>query len=250
MATISLSPAAGESLRAHGKFRKVRLKPITRYGQYRGDGTLELSDSGLRVSGRHVYSMGARWGFGLLLFVVSLIVTLGTFAPGFLVIYLLAEYVVLKREEVSASWSDVRSYVADSKRELIAVDFRASELCSPIVLRSPDWRRALDILREKVPQADAALIVVPAATKGRALWSSSWAFIGWYLLFFLCAMMLLVMILTMSGNVGGIPGIQSPVLRALAWLTAFGAPALPAAFLARRHFTRRRQDRKPHAEHM
>ena len=146
---------------ASGKFRKVAVRPITVKGRYRGKGIMQIDEQGIKIFGRHVFSLGARWGIALGIFFGSLIITMamtggaGYFAPGLIPLYFLMEYGILKRENISIPYSALKGYAADPRGNLIAVTFEGSTLCTPAVLRTENWREVLRTLREKVPQLDA-----------------------------------------------------------------------------------------------
>jgi len=144
-----------------GKFRKVAVRPITVRGRYRGKGIMQVDEQGIKIFGRHVFSLGARWGIALAIFFGSLIITMALtggaayFAPGLIPLYFLMEYGILKRENISIPYSALKGYAADRKGNLIAVSFEGSPWYTPAVLRTENWREVLRTLREKVPQLDA-----------------------------------------------------------------------------------------------
>jgi hypothetical protein len=152
----------------YGKFRKVRMKPFKAYGNYRGEGRIEFTGDGLRICGRHVMSMGARWGIGLALFFGLLVLTMGTFAPGVIPLYLILEYVWLKREDTTVPFCNVIGYASDPKRSLVGIDFHGPEWCRPVVLKSERWQELAAMLRQKMPDRDAPAIVISPLGKGRA----------------------------------------------------------------------------------
>lgn len=238
---------APSALHVTGKFRKLRIEPLRRVGQYRGEGALTFGNDGFRVSGRHVLSMDVRWGIGLSLFVGILIVTGGLFAPGWIPLYLLVEYVWLTREDLSVRFDDVQGFAADARRELIAIAFAGSSWCSPVVLKTPHWRQAFELLQARAPAANGTpcrsrtgdpIAIRPPLSRGRALWNSAWVLIGWYLLGFalLGAMVNLALALI---NLGSIEEMRNPALRALTLTMVFIAPLAVAGLLARRYFLRR-----------
>jgi len=140
-----------------GKFRKVRVKALgmKEYGRYRGQGKLTIDDEGIKIEGRHVKSIGARWGIGILLVIASAIVTRGAVVLGFIPVYLLVEYAILNRENLSIPWAKVRKYAFDPKQQLVAVDFEGPDWTSPSVMRTPDLARVAQTLRERAPEKDA-----------------------------------------------------------------------------------------------
>jgi len=136
-----------------GKFVKKRLKPIRRYGQFRGEGRIVLSDAGIRIQGKHVFSLGARWAFGLVIWVVVVVLSAGTLIPGILLMYPIVEYWWLRKETLSFPYSSVKEVVVDEARQLVALDFQGSRWCTPAVLRSPDWQALVQGLRSNLPSA-------------------------------------------------------------------------------------------------
>jgi hypothetical protein len=223
----------------YGKFRKVKIKPLNGYGNYRGEGKIEFTDDGFRICGRHVFSLGARWGLGLAIFFGLLIVTSGLFAPGFIPLYLILEYVWLKREDTMVPFSDVINYVSDPKQTLIAIDFHGPQWCRPIVLKTEKWQEALAILRQKIPNQDASLMVNSPLSKGRAIWLSSLMFIGSYLLFIILTMLIVVPIMTSQG-VSSIPDIKNTMTRTLTWFIVFGLPFFSSILLAKWYYRKKR----------
>ena len=158
IASVPVTPTVSRTKTFSGKFRKVKIKPLRNFGNYRGQGTIEVSDDSLRIYGRHVLSMGARWGIGLALFFGFLILTLGMFAPGIIPLYLIMEYVWLKREDIKVPFSNVIHYVSSPKKSLVGIDFHGDKYCRPVVLRSENWQELLAMLRQKMPDRDASRI--------------------------------------------------------------------------------------------
>jgi hypothetical protein len=120
---------------------------MTAYGQFRGPGKIVVSDTGVQIVGKHVYSLGARWGFGLLVAIGVAVLTLGTLVPGILLIYPVVEYWWLKKETMDMPFSQVRGVVTDSSRQLVALDFQAAKWCTPAVLKSPDWKNLAEAMK-------------------------------------------------------------------------------------------------------
>jgi hypothetical protein len=121
-----------------GRFRKARVRPLKKYGQYRGRGQLEVGPNVVTIRGKHVYSLGARWGLGLTLFFGSLILTMGAFAPGFILIYLIVEYWWLKKEDRTVLFSSITGVALDATRQLLAIEFLTYDGGSAVVLKSPE----------------------------------------------------------------------------------------------------------------
>lgn len=139
-----------------GKYRKVRIPPLSKrtYGVYRGAGTLLLEDGGIRISGKHVLALGARWGIGIGLAVASAILTAGALILGFIPIYLLVEYVFLKKEELTVPWDKISGFAVDPKRKCVGIAFDGPPLTSPIMYVSDEWNDIARRLRERIPGKD------------------------------------------------------------------------------------------------
>src|SRR4051812_12137025 len=82
-------------------FRKRRLSPMKRFGAFRRQGTIEVTESGIVVDGYHVFPLPVR-----IVLYVPFAIVLG---------YLMGEYVVLRRSKLEIPWSQVRAFVADPK---------------------------------------------------------------------------------------------------------------------------------------
>lgn len=145
------------TLTTEGRFCKVRIKALgmNEYGRYRGRGKLTIDDEGIKIEGRHVKSLRARWGIGILLVIASGVLTGGAIILGFIPVFLLMEYVILSRENLSIPWSKVRKYAFDPYRQLAAIAFDGSEWTSPAVINTSDIALIVQAFREKAPEKEA-----------------------------------------------------------------------------------------------
>lgn len=141
---------------ASGKYVKEFVRGMRKHGQYRGAGSLTVTATGLAITGKHVYSLGQRWAFGVALSVGILILTLGTFAPGILLMYPVVEYLWLKNGDQIVSFERVEAYNAIPEKNLIAIQFRGTPWEAPVVMRTPQWREIYDALWSHVPHARVA----------------------------------------------------------------------------------------------
>lgn len=138
---------------ASGKFVKVLVNGMRKHGQYRGPGVLEVLDGGVMITGKHVYSLGQRWLFGLTIAIGILIVTFGMFAPGILLMYPVVEYLWLKKGDQLVPFDRIEAYNADAAKQLIAIQFRGTPWEAPVVMRTPDWKAIYDALWPHVGRA-------------------------------------------------------------------------------------------------
>jgi len=136
---------------ANGKFVKVLLPWLSFHGLYRGEGKIEVSDQGVAFLGRHVYSLAARWAFGVGLAIAILVLTLGTFAPGILLLYPIVEYVWLKEENILVPFEDITAYSVKAKRKLVGIEFQGYPWCSPAVMKSEEWDKLVAALDRHLP---------------------------------------------------------------------------------------------------
>lgn len=150
-------PPEIQSRQVSGKFRKVKMDPIAITGRYRGNGNLQLKPEGLQINGRHVFSLGVRWAIGLGIFFGSLILSIavtggaGYCAPGFIPIYFLVEYFILKREDILVPYSEITHVSVDSQNSLIGLDFKGNPQCSPVFLNTAEWSALSAGLQRKLP---------------------------------------------------------------------------------------------------
>jgi len=250
-----------------GKFRKVKVSPIDRYGQYRGEGSIQLIPEGLKINGRHVFTMGSRWGIGLGLFFGSLILSTavtggaGYCAPGFIPIYFLVEYFLLKREELLVPYSKITRLGADERHALVGIEFDGEPNCTPVALHTPNWKSVLAALQQRIsgaagPQVQAVItnadgVQVDATETGAdessappkviKPWSKSklttrtiLVGIGFFFLFYLCCSTLMMIFFALFG-ISSILEIQSIPLRVVIWILLFLATMIPTYFMTRRY---------------
>jgi hypothetical protein len=134
------------------RFRKVMIKPIKRYGAYRGAGTLRLDQSGIHVTGKHVRPMATRLLIGIGLFAVCLILTGGKLAPGFIPLYFLLEYGLLEEGNCHIPWASVARYTAQVPKQRIAIETSSSEKHkNPLVFSCDRWAEVRQALRTFAP---------------------------------------------------------------------------------------------------
>ena len=140
-----------------GKFKKACIKElgIKEYGKYRGNGKVIIDDEGVKIEGRHVKSLGSRWGIGILLVFASGMLTGGAVFLGFIPIYLLVEYVFLKKENLVIPWGKIRKYAFVPKKKLVALDFDGPPNTSPAVIQMFSLTQIAIALRSKATDKDA-----------------------------------------------------------------------------------------------
>jgi hypothetical protein len=242
-----------------GKFRRVRVNPIQRVGQYRGTGSFELTPEGLKISGRHVLSPGARWGIGLGLFFGSLILSSaitggsGYCAPGFIPIYFLVEYFVLKREEILVPYSEITRIGGDAKHSLVGIQFESEPFRTPAVLSSPRWKPIYLGLKQVVSveedspaqrskidenSSQVEAVAFKPWSKSKLITRSVFVGTGWYFLFYLLNSFLLMEIFSITG-IGTIPEIRNLILRILVIILRLFIPGIPTYFLTRRYYRKK-----------
>jgi hypothetical protein len=139
-------------LTAQGTFVKKLLPSLSRHGQYRGAGRLEVTEAGVRITGSHVMTLGERWlagvviGFGALLFTGGL---------GLAFIYLIVEYALVRRDDRDVPFAQIVRMACDPKGQLVGLEFEAETHITPAVLRSPDSEAIYAELRARVPSIGA-----------------------------------------------------------------------------------------------
>ena len=138
---------------ASGTFVKKRVRGMRKHGQYRGIGAISVSQHGIGISGRHVYSLGQRWLFGGGLAIGILILTAGMFAPGILLLYPVVEYLWLKKGDQLVTFDRVEAYNTVPEESLIAIEFRGTPWETPVVLKTPEWQVIYDALSTYVKHA-------------------------------------------------------------------------------------------------
>ena len=127
-------------------FKRQRVKGIPSYGRWRGSGSIAFSDKGLTISGKHIQSYGKRLSIALGITVVGMIFTAGAFAPGFLIIYPLLEFVFLDDETIDIPWNGLDSWAIQGNRMGISV--RDLTYRNPIVFVPNDLQKAQKLFRQ------------------------------------------------------------------------------------------------------
>ena len=161
MTTSPAAPAAQNTDHGFaGTFKKLRYDK-KRYGAFRGGGRVEVYEPGLRIMGRHVFPAQQR----ALIIVATIIGFFGLVylatgrigIPGIIILYVLVEYVFLKREVIDVPWDQVSSFVVDAKRKAVGIEFTSGgEGTSPAVLVSPRFEQLAAYLRAQIPGKEQA----------------------------------------------------------------------------------------------
>jgi hypothetical protein len=145
-------PPSTQSVAASGRFRKSKVKPMKRYGAYRGAGSLRLDQSGIHVIGKHVRPTAIRWLIGLAIFAACLILTGGRLFVGFIPLYFLLEYGLLESGDRTIPWTSVTRFVWNEQKKLVAIETDSAEKNdNPLVFASDQWREVIQALRAYMP---------------------------------------------------------------------------------------------------
>jgi hypothetical protein len=123
-----------------GRFEKVRLRPLRRFGVYRREGSIGVSSDGLTISGRHVLPAPIRLAIGIPLCALTLVVGYGV-----------VEYLLLKAETLFVPWSAVDGFVTDGQQSRIAFTFQGTKETSPVVFRSAQAQWLYATMQQYVP---------------------------------------------------------------------------------------------------
>jgi len=242
-----------------GKFRRVGLDPLDRAGQFSGKGSLSLTREGLALNGRHVLSLGTRWGIGLGLFFGSLILSLGLtggnfyFAPGVIPIIFLVNYLILKREKLLIPFENINRIGGDPKGSLVGVEFDEDPFRNSAVFHTPEWSSIFLALREATWAGEDSTVLISEIDEkyleGGVVQVKPWskskvvifsALVGflWYLLFFVLNSFIFQGIYALMG-IPDMLSIRNIFIRLINWILFFGIPAVPTYFLSRKYFRNR-----------
>jgi DNA-directed RNA polymerase subunit RPC12/RpoP len=122
--------------------------------KFRGEGRIDVEKHSLRVVGRRVYPLPIRLAFCLtvcvLLPLASAVITSFAVVPGFLLLYLLVEFIWLKRENVLIAFTDIVELETNPARRLVAIGLRNNKVLDPLAFTSTDWRRIADLLTSQL----------------------------------------------------------------------------------------------------
>jgi len=191
------------------RYQKKLLKPFLNYGRYRGKGKIQFFDDCLRISGRHVMSLGKRFGFGLalcaaaapviivacsafVLIVAGIFINLANDIPqfstfnnfimeiiiispllsvvaGILGVISIMEHVWLTKEDTIVPYGNVTRYLVCPHKRQVGIDFQGAKWSAPVVLQSNQWSQIQVILQERVPDRDSSLVGVTPSSGGRTV---------------------------------------------------------------------------------
>lgn len=134
-----------------GRFEKVRLRPLRRFGMYRRKGSIGVSSDGLTISGRHVLPAPIRLAIGMPLCALTLVVGYGV-----------VEYLLLMAETLFVPWSSIDGFVVDGQQSRIAFTFQGTKETSPVVFRTAQAQWLYATMQQYVPGKDLGHGVVKA----------------------------------------------------------------------------------------
>ena len=162
-----VEPAPQDRGSVSGEFKKYRVVPFRRHGAWRNDGTLEVTPESITIQGRHVWPLGRRALIVLAVFAVdvAMLFTLRAMYFGFVGAYLIVEYVTLTREQLTYPWDRVLGYAVDPSRTAVAIEVADGKYRSPFVLKSPEYLRLLQVLREADPGKDRNPALAPSPAR-------------------------------------------------------------------------------------
>jgi hypothetical protein len=126
-----------------GRFEKVRVRPLRRFGTYRREGSIGVSSDGLTISGRHVLPAPIRLAIGIPLCALTLVVGYGV-----------VEYLLLKEETLIVPWSAVDGFVVDRQLSRIAFTFQGKKETGPVVFRTARAQWLYATMQQYVPAKD------------------------------------------------------------------------------------------------
>jgi len=124
-----------------------------KYSKFRGKGRIAFADESITVTGKRIYDKmilrGALILSATLLLVLIIKVNI-LFWFVVLISYYLLQYVLLKKEELTLTWSQINKYEVDAKKKLISFSIENKPECSPIIFRTDQFDQITDIFREKI----------------------------------------------------------------------------------------------------
>jgi hypothetical protein len=123
-------------------------------GKFRGKGTITINDESIRLQGKRVYPLPYRL-FLILLIAIAPSIIFRTY-PFFLLLLLissvLVEYFLLKEENVTLTWEEIKTYEIAAKGKTIAFSVGGNSALSPVVFQSQEFESIASAFREKVPE--------------------------------------------------------------------------------------------------
>ncbi|MCX5849871.1 MAG: hypothetical protein NTW65_10520 [Deltaproteobacteria bacterium] len=133
--------------------RKYLYSMGEKYSKFRGRGRIVFAGDSITVAGKRIYDKmilrGALILFATLLLILIIKVNI-LFWFVVLISYYLMQYVLLKKEELTLTWSQINKYEVDAKNKLISFAIEKKPECSPIIFRTEQFDQITDIFRENI----------------------------------------------------------------------------------------------------
>ncbi len=124
-----------------------------KYGKFRGKGNIVFTGDAIHITGKRIYDNMILLGTWILI-VALLFVLIGKVNILFwfvvLITYYLLQYVLLKKEDFTLTWSQINKYEVDAKKNLISFSIEHKPEYSPIIFRTEQFDQIADLFREKI----------------------------------------------------------------------------------------------------
>jgi len=124
-----------------------------KYSKFRGQGVMSFDSDSIVVDGKRMYQpMLLR--AAIILFSALPIVLLFKLASLFpfvlLISYYLLQFVILKKERLTLTWSQINRYEVDDQRKIIAFLIENNSKCSPVAFTAENFTEIANMFREKI----------------------------------------------------------------------------------------------------
>ena len=124
-----------------------------KYSKFRGKGIVSVDGDTLTVKGQRIYPRIILLT-SLTLFIVLTLITIFQISLWFLfivlLIYFLLQDVLLKKENLTLTWSQIDKFEVVDREELISFSIENNPKCSPIVFSTKNYAEVVTIFRERI----------------------------------------------------------------------------------------------------
>jgi hypothetical protein len=136
------------------KFR-TNIKKIKGDCPYLGNGTIVLSQYGLKIFGKTSYSLGAKIFIGTLIVFFSIALSIllklpKLYMPSIWLIYFIVEAVVRKRHNILIPWKNITSVEHDERHKFVGIEYTGFPDYHPLVFKSDSCDVIISELDKKI----------------------------------------------------------------------------------------------------
>ncbi len=133
--------------------RKYLYSMGEKYSTFRGKGRISLDGESIVVDGKRIIQPMILRGAIILFSAVSIALLFklaSLFLFVLLLMYYLLQFILLEKERITLTWSQIKNYEVDDRRKIIAFSIENNSKCSPVVFTAANFTEIANMFREKI----------------------------------------------------------------------------------------------------